>query len=263
MSMSEDDVANALTGREAGLGADDQIEIGLQAMVDHDGIASMQQIYDAVEARLNGSHLSRQGRASLRRLINSAAVQAGYINPYDKAKPGWRITPDGRSFLAQLGTVTEDVVDVETQRLETVPANTVRGTAFERYILEMLKTMYPHYTWYHQGLHKQQERGLDLIGNRLGGNEREPRSIGVQVKFHAMRNAPTQMEWLKFLAGCFARRVDCSIFVTTGRLTSEQLREAGEASVIVVVGRDEVSRLAKVHGLRQFDLFDSLAGNEG
>lgn len=263
MPMSEDELANALTGREAGLSADDQIVIGLQAMVDHRGLASMQQIYEAVEAQLNGRHLSRQGRASLRRLINSAAVQAGYVYPHDIANPGWRITPDGRAFLAQVGVVTEDVVDVETQRQETVPANSVRGTAFERYVLDMLKTMYPHYTWYHQGLRKQQERGLDLIGNRLGGSEREPRSIGVQVKFHEVRNAPTQVEWLKFLAGCFARRVDCSIFITTGRLTSEQMREAGEANVIVVVGREEVSRLAKVHGLRQFDLFDADASIEG
>jgi len=252
ISMGED---AGVTGYQVGLTADEQIVIGLRSMVDHGGQATMQQIYDAVEARLNGRRLSEQGRASLRRLINSAAVQAGYVYPHDRANPGWRITPEGKEFLTQPQLMTEEVVNVDTEQHELVPSNSVRGTAFEHYMLAMLRQIYPHYTWYHQGLHKLNERGLDLIGNRLGGTERELGSIGVQVKLHRKQNAPTQMEWLKFLAGCFARRVDRSIFVTTGRLTSEQMREAGEASVIVIEGQDEVTRLAHVHGLTEFELF--------
>lgn len=111
-------------------------------------------------------------------------------------------------------------------------------------------------TWYHQGRDKRRERGVDFVGNRLGDARGEPASIGVQVKFHKASNAPTEREWLKFLAGCFARRLDAAVFVTTGRLTGEQRREAQEARVIVIEGRDEVSRLAAQHSVERFELFD-------
>jgi hypothetical protein len=84
----------------------------------------------------------------------------------------------------------------------------------------------------------------------------EPAHIGVQVKFHKASNAPTNEEWLKFLAGCFARKLDAAVFVTTGRLTGEQRREATEAKVVVVEGREEVDRLAKQFGVDRFDLGD-------
>lgn len=246
---------NGVTGHEAGLSADDQILIGLRAMVDHDGIATMQQIYDATEARLNGQYLSDQGRASLRRLINSAAVQAGFVYPHDRNNPGWRITPEGREFVSVPPPLTEIVVNIDTQQEERKPSNTVRGTALELYMVAILKKAYPRHAWYHQGIHKQTERGLDIIGSRFGGNSQEPASIGVQVKFHALQSAPTQVEWLKFFAGCFVRHIDHPIFVTTGRLTAEQRREAGEARVIVIEGREEITRLAAAHEVPQFDLF--------
>ena len=72
----------------------------------------------------------------------------------------------------------------------------------------------------------------------------------------AANTTPTELEWLKFLAGCFSRRIDKSVFVTTGRLTSEQRREAGEANVLVVEGQEEVARIASLHGIVQFDLFE-------
>jgi hypothetical protein len=78
----------------------------------------------------------------------------------------------------------------------------------------------------------------------------------VQVKFHAPNNAPTETEWLKFLAGCFARRVESAVFITTGRLTGEQRREAQEARVVVIEGRHEVSRHAERYAVPQFDLFE-------
>jgi hypothetical protein len=76
----------------------------------------------------------------------------------------------------------------------------------------------------------------------------------VQVKFHAANNAPTEKEWLKFLAGCFARRLETAIFVTTGRLTGEQRREAQEARVVVVEGVAEVNRQAARLGVAPFEL---------
>jgi len=247
---------DGVTGYQAGLSADEQITIGLRAIADHGGVATMPQIYQAVEAHLNGRPLSDQGRASLRRLINSAAAQAGFVYPHDSNSPGWRITPEGREFISQPLLLDEEVINVDTQQSELKPSNSVRGTALELYLVTLLKKAYPRHAWYHQGLHKQNERGLDIIGSRFGGNLQEAASIGVQVKFHDAQNAPTQVEWLKFLAGCFARHVDHPIFVTTGRLTSEQRREAGEARVIVIEGRDEITRLAAAHEIPTFDLFD-------
>jgi len=88
-----------VTGAEAGLSGDEQIRIALQTIEANGGIAKMSQIYDAVERHLNGLRLSPQGEASLRRLVNSDAVQAGYIYPHDQNNPGWRITTAGREFL--------------------------------------------------------------------------------------------------------------------------------------------------------------------
>ena len=100
------------------------------------------------------------------------------------------------------------------------------------------------------------ERGLDFIGDLLGDSQSEFRTIGVQVKFHKEKNSPTQLEWLKFLSGCFARRVDLAIFITTGRLSSEQYREARESNVIVIQGEKEITRIAKLHKLNKFELFE-------
>ena len=247
-----------VTGYAAGLSGDQQIISALEVMVANGGQADMPAIYRAIEARLSGQHLSEQGRASLRRLVNFNAVQAGLVHPHDPKHPGWRITPDGRDYLltVQQPEPPEEVVDVNTLKLVCQPSNTVRGAAFELYVGRLLVAMYPRYTWYNQGRHKRKERGLDFIGNRLGDPDDTIGSIGVQAKFHAPANAPTEVEWLKFLAGCFARRIDRALFVTTGSLTSEQHREAGEARVIVMEGRQEITRIAREYSIQPFTLFD-------
>jgi hypothetical protein len=181
-------------------------------------------------------------------------VQAGYVYPHDKEKPGWRVTPEGREFAASPAADAEIAVDVDTGAEKVLLANSAQGAAFERWVLSLLRATYPYYAWYEQGRHKAHERGLDFVGTRLGDVNSEPRSIGVQVKLHQPNNAPTQDEWLKFLAGCFARRVESAIFVTTGRLTGSQRREAQEAKVIVLEGADEISRLARLHRVDPFDL---------
>lgn len=245
-----------VTGSEAGLSGDNQIRIALQTIEANGGIAEMSHIYDAVERHLNGPKLSTQGKASLRKLVNSVAVQAGYLYPHDRNNPGWRITTEGREFLRYEENTSEQVLNIDTDQTEVRPSNTVRGTAFEQYVIRLLRSMYPHYTWYYQGQHKSKERGLDVIGNQLGENRNDIQSIGVQVKFHAANSAPTNEEWLKFLAGCFARRLDSAIFVTTGRLTSEQRREAGEARVIAIEGQQEITRIGQIYGIEPFELFD-------
>jgi hypothetical protein len=243
------------TGAEAGLAANEQIRIALQTMVDGGGSALVTDIYAALEAAMNPHTLSQQGRASLRTYINRDAVRAGFVLPYDRDKPGWHITAEGREFLQSVAGKGEDLEQVTDARGDEVAVESisVRAEAFERYVLDFMKVTYAECAWYHQGRHKREERGLDLIGTRLRPEPGQPRVIGVQVKLHAAENAPAEKEWLKFLAGCFARRVDLGIFVTTGRLTSGQRREAAESQVAVIEGADELARLAGRLGLRRFD----------
>ncbi len=257
-AMSE---AKQATGCEAGLSGDEQIRIALKRIMDLGGEAQMADLYEAVEEHLRprGFTLSEQGRASLRFFVNKVAVQAGYIYPHDKNHPGWRITPEGREFAGFPPEKPEVALNVDTGAEEAVPSSTARATAFEKWVLRFLRSAYPYYAWYHQGVHKSTERGLDFVGSRIGEAGDEPRSIGVQVKLHQPTNAPTQTEWLKFLAGCFARRVGSAVFITTGRLTSEQRREAQEAGVIVIEGAEELRRLAKLHHIEPFGL---AAGDE-
>jgi len=132
----------------------------------------------------------------------------------------------------------------------------VRGAEFELYVLKLLEKLYPHHAWYHQGRHKINERGLDFIGNQTTKMETPPQIIGVQVKFHAHKQTPSDLEWSKFLAGCFVRHVDLAYFITTGCLTGEQWREAGEAKVIVIAGRDQLCRIVKLNGIEEFYFLD-------
>jgi hypothetical protein len=248
-----------VTGAEAGLTGDDQIRIALEAVTNRGGVSKMHDIYEAVESALKpkGFTLSEQGKASLRTYINREAVEAGYLHPHDKDSPGWRLTAQGREFLASTDAAAETTINTETGIEQAVPPEIARGDAFENYIVRVLRAAYPNYAWYHQGRDKRRERGVDFVGNRLGDAHGEPSSIGVQVKFNASTNAPTEREWLKFLAGCFSRRLDAAVFVTTGKLTGEQRREAQEARVIVIEGQDEVSRLASQHGVARFEMFES------
>lgn len=251
-------ILQPVKGTDAGLSGDDQVRIALGAIAERGGVAQMSDIYNAVDAvlKLKGFILSEQGRASLRFFVNKVAVEAGYLHPHDKESPGWRLTSQGREFLANSTDPAETTINVDTGTEQSAPAATARGDAFEQYFIRVLRAAYANYAWYHQGRDKRRERGVDFVGNRLGDARGEPSSIGVQVKFHSKNNAPTEREWLKFLAGCFSRRLDAAVFVTTGKLTGEQRREAQEARVVVIEGRDEVTRLASQHGIDQFDLFD-------
>ena len=252
MSTSKD-----VTGWEAGLSGDEQIRIALGEIIKRGGQARTPDIYVALEQVLSarGLTLSAQGHASLRFFVNRVAVRAGYVHPHDPDNPGWRITEKGREFL-ETGARTEPAIDVDSGAEEEVPSNSARGDAFEVWVLQLLRVAYPYYAWTHQGRDKRNERGVDFIGRRIGDAREEHRSIAVQVKFHKSSNAPTEREWLKFLAGCFARRVDAAIFITTGRLTSEQRREAQEANVTISEGREEITRLASLHSVKSFELFE-------
>ncbi|MCC7004715.1 restriction endonuclease [Candidatus Nomurabacteria bacterium] len=244
------------TATEAGLTQDEVIFIVLSTIIANDGCASIEQIRDKVNEKLAeiNSVLSYQGKQSLARLVNFTAVNAGYIYKYDRENPGWRITPEGREFInSYQGQETEEVYDTDTQQEVTVVSNVVLSTAFEHYCIELLKQIYPYYTWYHQGRHKKNERGLDIIGERLGETNTEPKTLGIQVKLHQENSTPTKEEWLKFLAGCFTRKIGKAIFITTGKLNGEQRREAGEADVTIIEGKAEIIRLSNLYNVAQFE----------
>ncbi|HEX6292887.1 MAG TPA: EVE domain-containing protein, partial [Herpetosiphonaceae bacterium] len=95
------DQSAGVTGVDAGLRGEDQIRIALQTMVTRGGEATIQQIYDAVEARMRGQRLSEQGKASLRTFINRNAVEQGYVYPAAPGQQSWRITPEGRAAVGQ------------------------------------------------------------------------------------------------------------------------------------------------------------------
>ncbi|MCI0690957.1 DUF262 domain-containing protein [candidate division KSB1 bacterium] len=103
----------AVTAADAGFSGDDQIKIALQTMVEKGGKASMEEIYQNIEARMNGYVLSQQGKASLRAFINKTAVEKNYVYPYDEKHPGWRITPEGRRYVDE-SRDSEDVEQEET-----------------------------------------------------------------------------------------------------------------------------------------------------
>lgn len=91
-----------ITAPQAGIPETDQIKIALELILSQGGIAVMQQIYDAVEERMGDNvNLSPQGKHSLRRTINTSAVNRGYVHPYDDNNPGWRITDQGVAYITK------------------------------------------------------------------------------------------------------------------------------------------------------------------
>ena len=94
-----------VTGTEAGYSGEDQIRIMLERIHERGGAAMMQELYDAVEQVLNpqGMTLSKQGKSSVRFFINEVAVRKGYVLPYDRQNPGWRLASGGHALLG-IGT---------------------------------------------------------------------------------------------------------------------------------------------------------------
>jgi hypothetical protein len=245
-----------LTGTHANLTGDDQIKIALRKIIAQNGVAEIKDIYPAIEKQMGGNRLSKQGKASLRFFINKVAVDAGLVLPYDKNNPGWHITVKGKDYVNYANDEKENVIDLETNLEEAIASNSARGLAFEEYILKLLKLIYPGYVWYHQGIHKKNERGLDFIGALLkSNNDASIHTIGVQVKYHQEKHTPTEVEWLKFLAGCFTNRIGLALFITTGSMSGEQMRQARESNVLVIQGVTELNRVAKQFNYEEFKLF--------
>lgn len=97
--------------------------------------------------------LSKQGKNSLRQLINTQAVNDGFIYKYDDKNPGWRVTPEAILLVNERDNnkQSEIVYNEDTNKEESYVPNVIRGAIFEKYCLGLLKTMYPYYSWFHQG----------------------------------------------------------------------------------------------------------------
>jgi hypothetical protein len=244
-----------VTYKEAGLTKENIYSLLFNEMVRYPDGLDTQDIYKIVNTKLaeNSQILSKQGKDSLRNLINKYAVLEGFIYPYDSENPKWRLTSEGKRLIKQQGGQKELVFNTETEKDETEISNTLKGTLLEKYVLGLLKEMHPYYSWFHQGIQKNNERGLDLIANKIGERNSEHKTIGVQIKNHKETSAPTKEEWLKFLAGCFVRHIEEAIFITTGKLSSEQRREAGEAKITVIEGFEELNRIARLYKYKTYD----------
>jgi len=84
---------------------------------------------------------------------------------YSKEKPGWHITPAGQEFFLQHSAVPglrpedgDEEVTIASGAEVVVPHIVVQAAAFERYMLDFMRVLYPSYSWYHQGRHKSNER---------------------------------------------------------------------------------------------------------
>jgi hypothetical protein len=244
-----------VTYKAAGLTKEDVYTLVFTEILKDPGGLDTKEIYDIVNNKLKekSQTLSNQGKATLRNLLSKYAVLEGYVYPHDKDNPNWRLTNAGRQLVENQGRQEEFVFNTETNENEKEIPNTVRGAILEYYVLGLLKKMHPYYSWFHQGLQKNNERGLDLIANKIGELHSEYKTIGVQIKNHKETSAPTKDEWSKFLAGCFVRHIDEAIFITTGKLNSEQRREAGEAKITVIEGVEELNRIAKLYKYKSYD----------
>ena len=244
------------TTAEAGIKKDEVYTLVIKFAIENNGEIQTTDVYDIINSEMakKGFELSEQGKASLRRTINTNAIKDGLIYPFDINSPGWKITPEARELFIDTNIVTQEIIfNQDTQVEEVFLPNVVRGALFEKYCLDLLKVIYPFYSWFHQGIQKNNERGLDLIAEKIGEVNSEYRSLGVQIKNHQENSSPTEKEWLKFMAGCFVRHIDKAVFITTGRLSSEQRREAGEAKILIIEGIDELHRIAKKYGQPNYE----------
>jgi hypothetical protein len=145
------------------------------------------------------------------------------------------------------------VIDIDAVVATTGQPSVVIGQRFEEYIGSLLEAMYPDHAWEHLGALKHQERGLDFVGRPVGPTNSDG-VIGVQVKCHSPKQVPNDVEWTSFLAGCFTRGVNKAYFISTGRLSSNQLREVSECRQVTVLCGKELRRLAAKYSLPTFEI---------
>ncbi|MDR0515611.1 MAG: restriction endonuclease [Fibromonadaceae bacterium] len=256
-----DKLPNEMTGvthGEAGLKKEDVYSLVFKEMVKYPDGLTIKDIYKIVNDELakKSQILSKPaGEKSLRALISNSYERDGFIYPFEEGK-NWRLTNEGKKIVEQQGKQGEKVTNSKTGGEETEIPNVVKGALLEKYVLGLLKEMHPYYSWFHQGEQKNNERGLDLTAKKIGEGNSKHETIGVQIKNYKETSVLVKEEWTKFLAGCFVRRLEEAIFITTGRLSSDQRREAGEAKITVIEGINELNRIAKLYKYKTYDEYN-------
>jgi len=97
-----------ISGAQAGLSEQEQMNICLRFILSQGGLAATSQLYKVIEGEIQkriGSDyfLSENGKAFIRALINNKAVEKGYIRPYDPNRPGWWLTEEGERYALSIG----------------------------------------------------------------------------------------------------------------------------------------------------------------
>jgi len=104
------------TTAEAGLSQEELRLIVFKKIIAMGGVAQMKDLYPAVEERMNGNKLSKQGQDSLRENVNRKWVREGYIYAYERNNPGWRITDKGRKLVVN----SVSLIHIENQDMNDV-----------------------------------------------------------------------------------------------------------------------------------------------
>ncbi|MNS11025.1 hypothetical protein D3C72_425560 [compost metagenome] len=88
------------TGFEANLSGERQLFLGLQALLGQPGErARIEVIRKAVESKMDGAQLSRQGKQTLAAIISREAVEREYVLPFKQSRPYWQLTTKGKAYV--------------------------------------------------------------------------------------------------------------------------------------------------------------------
>jgi hypothetical protein len=96
-----------VTYNETGLTKENVYSLIFNELIKYPDSLDIKEIYKIINTELSkhSSILSEQGKASLRRLINSNAVSEGLIYPFDNKNPRWRLTDEGKNHKKLLATL--------------------------------------------------------------------------------------------------------------------------------------------------------------
>ena len=119
-----------VTYREAGLTKVDMYSLVFNELVKYPDGLEIKDIFKVVNAELANkeSLLSKQGEDTLRNLISAGAVSDGFIHPFNKENPKWRLTNEGKKLVEQQGQQKEKGFNTETGNDDTDIPNIVKGT---------------------------------------------------------------------------------------------------------------------------------------
>lgn len=249
------------TGAEAELSGEAQIRIALEAMLANGGSASTKALYDALEAQMAGKKLSLQGKSSLRYFVNKVAVEQGYVHPYDKAKPEWRITEKGRAYIQgeepilkppsqepveSIAKPTASEADMLAERLVAAATNSKQPAEFEAVLADAFTFL---------GFIAKQVGGAGdtdvLVEAKLG---REAYSVVVDGKTSSSGKA-SQFNLLPIANHRAAHKAKHALVVAPGYSGGDLLGYAKEQKIALVTAAD-LAEVVRLHEQSPFSLVE-------